>query len=82
MPTFSRPEPKLFGNVTAWSVLNRALCLCAALLGLTCTGAICFGIVSLRPPTGSLGWGAGSDTMGSETGSIGAGSGGVGFASS
>ena len=27
MPTFSRPEPKLFGSVTAWSVLNRALCL-------------------------------------------------------
>ena len=82
MPTFSRPEPKLFGSVTAWSVLNRALCLCAALLGLACTGVTCFGIVSLRPLTGSLGWGAGNATMGSETGSLGTGSDGVGFASS
>ena len=85
MPTFSRPEPKLFGNVTAWSVvLNRALCLCAALLGLGCTGTTCFGIASLNPLIGSLGWGAGSDTaMGSGTGSItGAGSDGAGFASS
>jgi hypothetical protein len=84
MPTFSRPEPKLFGSVTAWSVLNRALCLCAALLGLACTGATCFGIASLRPPTGSLGWGAGNDTaMGSGAGSIAdSGSDGVGFTSS